>query len=85
MSVSAAEPTDKSLEIMRKFSEQYASRTDTFFCSDLSVTAVVIKVSLHLTVQVLRRGKKLLFADRKDTEAPCHLACFDLVSRLAAS
>jgi len=41
--VRAGEPTDKSLEVMRKFSEQYASRTDTFFCSDLSVTAVVIK------------------------------------------
>jgi hypothetical protein len=41
----AGEPTDKSLEVMRKFSEQYAKRTDTFFCSDLSVTAVVVKVS----------------------------------------
>ncbi|EMS51727.1 Ferredoxin-thioredoxin reductase catalytic chain, chloroplastic [Triticum urartu] len=33
----------KSLEIMRKFSEQYARRSSTFFCSDKSVTAVVIK------------------------------------------
>eukprot|EP00244_Chara_vulgaris_P011817 TRINITY_DN598_c0_g1_i6.p1 TRINITY_DN598_c0_g1~~TRINITY_DN598_c0_g1_i6.p1 ORF type:complete len:242 (-),score=45.86 TRINITY_DN598_c0_g1_i6:890-1615(-) len=34
---------DKSLEIMRKFSEQYAKRTGTYFCVDKSVTAVVIK------------------------------------------
>ncbi|XP_062228430.1 ferredoxin-thioredoxin reductase catalytic chain, chloroplastic [Phragmites australis] len=33
----------KSVEIMRKFSEQYARRSDTFFCADKSVTAVVIK------------------------------------------
>ena len=38
------DPADKSLEGMRKFSEQYARRTDTYFCSDLSVTAVVVKV-----------------------------------------
>ncbi|PNT65649.1 ferredoxin-thioredoxin reductase catalytic chain, chloroplastic isoform X2 [Brachypodium distachyon] len=35
--------SDKSVEIMRKFSEQYARRSSTFFCSDKSVTAVVIK------------------------------------------
>uniref|UniRef100_A0A8I6X5U4 Ferredoxin-thioredoxin reductase catalytic chain, chloroplastic n=1 Tax=Hordeum vulgare subsp. vulgare TaxID=112509 RepID=A0A8I6X5U4_HORVV len=29
---------------MRQFSEQYARRSSTFFCSDKSVTAVVIKV-----------------------------------------
>nr|UAD84110.1 ferredoxin thioreductase subunit b [Gracilaria changii] len=34
---------DKSLEAMRKFSEAYAKRTGTFFCSDASVTAVVIE------------------------------------------
>mmetsp|Transcript_9406 Transcript_9406/g.10881 ORF Transcript_9406/g.10881 Transcript_9406/m.10881 type:complete len:157 (+) Transcript_9406:77-547(+) len=34
---------DKQLEMMRKFSTQYAKRTDTKFCMDLSVTAVVIK------------------------------------------
>eukprot|EP00899_Mesostigma_viride_P002700 jgi/Mesvir1/12430/Mv00595-RA.1 len=39
----AHEPTDASLEVMRKFSEQYASRSNTFFCVDKSVTAVVIK------------------------------------------
>nr|YP_010196095.1 ferredoxin thioreductase subunit b [Gracilaria caudata]UAD83492.1 ferredoxin thioreductase subunit b [Gracilaria caudata] len=33
----------KSLEAMRKFSEAYAKRTGTFFCSDISVTAVVIE------------------------------------------
>merc|ERR1712130_230124 len=41
--VRAEEPGTKDLETMRKFSEQYARRTDTYFCSDLSVTAVVIK------------------------------------------
>lgn len=35
--------SDKMLEAMRHFSEQYAKRTDTYFCSDLSVTAVVIE------------------------------------------
>ncbi|CAM0948366.1 unnamed protein product [Alopecurus aequalis] len=35
--------SDKSVEIMRKFSEQYARRSSTYFCSDKSVTAVVIK------------------------------------------
>uniref|UniRef100_A0A453MNW2 Ferredoxin-thioredoxin reductase catalytic chain, chloroplastic n=1 Tax=Aegilops tauschii subsp. strangulata TaxID=200361 RepID=A0A453MNW2_AEGTS len=38
-----ASSEQKSLEIMRKFSEQYARRSSTFFCSDKSVTAVVIK------------------------------------------
>uniref|UniRef100_A0A8I6XP46 Ferredoxin-thioredoxin reductase catalytic chain, chloroplastic n=1 Tax=Hordeum vulgare subsp. vulgare TaxID=112509 RepID=A0A8I6XP46_HORVV len=33
----------KSMEIMRKFSEQYDRRSSTFFCSDKSDTAVVIK------------------------------------------
>ena len=35
--------TDKSLEAMRHFSEKYAERTGTYFCSDLSVTAVVVE------------------------------------------
>ena len=34
---------DKNLESMRKFAEKYAERTDTYFCSDMSVTAAVIK------------------------------------------
>jgi hypothetical protein len=37
--------SDKSVEVMRKFSEQYARRSNTFFCADKTVTAVVIKVS----------------------------------------
>jgi len=37
---------DKSVEIMRKFSEQYARRSNTYFCADKTVTAVVIKVSI---------------------------------------
>ncbi|KAJ9562371.1 hypothetical protein OSB04_007531 [Centaurea solstitialis] len=41
--ISAAEPSDKSVEIMRKFSEQYARKSDTFFCVDKGVTSVVIK------------------------------------------
>jgi ferredoxin-thioredoxin reductase catalytic chain len=35
--------TEKSLEAMRHFSETYAQRTGTYFCSDLSITAVVIE------------------------------------------
>lgn len=40
---SAQQATEKSLEAMRKFSETYAQRTDTYFCSDLGTTAVVIE------------------------------------------
>lgn len=39
---------DKNLEIMRKFSEQYAKKSGTYFCVDKSVTAVVVKVSKRL-------------------------------------
>mmetsp|Transcript_21731 Transcript_21731/g.37040 ORF Transcript_21731/g.37040 Transcript_21731/m.37040 type:complete len:152 (-) Transcript_21731:710-1165(-) len=41
----SAEPAteSKSLEVMRKFSEQYAKRSGTYFCVDKSVTAVVIQ------------------------------------------
>lgn len=35
--------TDKALEAMKNFAEQYAKRTDTYFCSEPSVTAVVIE------------------------------------------
>ncbi|MGL5080536.1 MAG: ferredoxin thioredoxin reductase catalytic beta subunit [Microcoleaceae cyanobacterium] len=35
--------TSKSLEAMKKFSEQYAKRTGTYFCVEPSVTAVVIE------------------------------------------
>lgn len=32
------------MEVMRKFSEQYARRSGTYFCVDKGVTSVVIKV-----------------------------------------
>jgi ferredoxin-thioredoxin reductase catalytic chain len=35
--------TEKNLEAMRHFAETYAQRTDTYFCVDLSITAVVIE------------------------------------------
>ncbi|MDX2230131.1 MAG: ferredoxin-thioredoxin reductase catalytic domain-containing protein [Leptolyngbyaceae cyanobacterium bins.349] len=35
--------TEKSLEAMRHFSEKYAKNTNTYFCADLGVTAVVIE------------------------------------------
>ncbi|KAI3665925.1 hypothetical protein L6452_44560 [Arctium lappa] len=41
--IAKAEPSDKSVEIMRKFSEQYARKSGTYFCVDKSVTSVVIK------------------------------------------
>jgi ferredoxin-thioredoxin reductase catalytic chain len=34
---------EKTLEAMKNFSETYAKRTDTYFCVDPSVTAVVIE------------------------------------------
>jgi ferredoxin-thioredoxin reductase catalytic chain len=37
------ENQDHTLESMKKFAEQYAKRTGTYFCSDLSVTAVVLE------------------------------------------
>eukprot|EP00271_Cylindrocystis_brebissonii_P010447 TRINITY_DN26635_c0_g1_i1.p1 TRINITY_DN26635_c0_g1~~TRINITY_DN26635_c0_g1_i1.p1 ORF type:complete len:153 (-),score=15.60 TRINITY_DN26635_c0_g1_i1:291-749(-) len=43
LSIRAGEPTEKSLEAMRKFSEQYARRSGTYFCVDKGVTSVVIK------------------------------------------
>jgi ferredoxin-thioredoxin reductase catalytic chain len=38
-----SQASEKSLEAMKNFSETYAKRTGTYFCSDLSVTAVVIE------------------------------------------
>ncbi|AMW31478.1 ferredoxin--nitrite reductase [Limnospira fusiformis SAG 85.79] len=35
--------TPKSLEAMKRFAEQYAKRTGTYFCAEPSVTAVVIE------------------------------------------
>ncbi|NEP00313.1 MAG: ferredoxin--nitrite reductase [Symploca sp. SIO2E9] len=34
---------DKKLEAMKSFAEQYAKRTNTYFCVDPSVTAVVVE------------------------------------------
>ena len=42
-STSTGQNQDKNLESMRKFAEKYAQRTETYFCSNLSVTAAVIK------------------------------------------
>lgn len=51
MLVLSVEPSDKSIEIMRKFSEQYARKSGTYFCVDKGVTSVVIKVhSLFFTL-----------------------------------
>nr|QUE29757.1 FtrB [Erythrotrichia carnea] len=36
-------PLSTNLEAMRQFSEKYSKTTGTFFCSDLSVTSVVIE------------------------------------------
>ena len=38
-----SQASEKSLEAMRHFAEQYAQRTGTYFCSDLGVTSVVIE------------------------------------------
>lgn len=35
--------SEKNLEAMRNFAETYAKRTNTYFCIDLAVTAVVIE------------------------------------------
>jgi ferredoxin-thioredoxin reductase catalytic chain len=36
-------PSSESLELIRRFAEAYAKRTDTYFCSDPGVTAVVLE------------------------------------------
>jgi ferredoxin-thioredoxin reductase catalytic chain len=38
-----AAPSSESLELIRRFAEAYAKRTDTYFCSDPGVTAVVLE------------------------------------------
>ena len=43
MSLNNNKDQDKMLEAMKNFAEQYAKRTDTYFCVDPSVTAVVIQ------------------------------------------
>lgn len=45
------EPSEKSVEIMRKFSEQYARKSGTYFCVDKGVTSVVIKVLFFSVTQ----------------------------------
>ena len=40
---STGQSNDKNLKSMKKFAERYAKRTNTFFCSNLSTTAAVIK------------------------------------------
>mmetsp|Transcript_15577 Transcript_15577/g.35734 ORF Transcript_15577/g.35734 Transcript_15577/m.35734 type:complete len:202 (-) Transcript_15577:61-666(-) len=43
----ALEPEEKSIEVMQKFSNQYARRSGTYYCSDRSVAAVVITGLAH--------------------------------------
>lgn len=43
LTVAKMEPSEKSVDIMRKFSEQYARKSGTYFCMDKGVTSVVIK------------------------------------------
>ncbi|XP_010913468.1 ferredoxin-thioredoxin reductase catalytic chain, chloroplastic [Elaeis guineensis] len=40
---SKVEPSEKSVDIMRRFSEKYAQQSGTYFCADKGVTSVVIK------------------------------------------
>ncbi|MEM8674178.1 MAG: ferredoxin-thioredoxin reductase catalytic domain-containing protein [Cyanobacteria bacterium P01_G01_bin.67] len=42
-SASTGQSQEKNLEFVRKFAEKYAQRTNTYFCSNLSITAAVIK------------------------------------------
>ncbi|KAG7033139.1 Ferredoxin-thioredoxin reductase catalytic chain, chloroplastic [Cucurbita argyrosperma subsp. argyrosperma] len=68
------EPSDKSVEIMRKFSEQYARKSGTYFCVDKGVTAVVIKLlilklSNYLLVSEAIEEKKLRLCSRSVREA----------------
>ena len=43
MTTTNSQEQDKTLTAMKNFAEQYAKRTDTYFCIDPSVTAVVIE------------------------------------------
>ncbi|RZS29246.1 hypothetical protein BHM03_00062955, partial [Ensete ventricosum] len=56
----AVEPSEKSVEIMRKFSEQYARKSETYFCMDKGVTSVVIKVVLKNCNNVVNCHRVLL-------------------------
>lgn len=67
--IDLAEPTDKSMEIMRKFSEQYARRSDTYFCVDKGVTSVVIKVSLdYFWICIFKVEEEVICAFFKSNE-----------------
>ncbi|PPS00069.1 hypothetical protein GOBAR_AA20593 [Gossypium barbadense] len=59
------EPSEKSVEIMRKFSEQYARRSGTYFCMDKGVTSVVIKayVKFH-TIKIYPGILKMVLVNR---------------------
>ncbi|MBD0268029.1 MAG: ferredoxin--nitrite reductase [Cyanobacteria bacterium Co-bin8] len=39
----SSQASQKNLELMRNFAMSYAKRTDTYFCTDLGVTAVVLE------------------------------------------
>ena len=41
--MSSGNSQDQTLESMKRFAERYAKLTDTYFCSNLSVTAAVIQ------------------------------------------
>ncbi|MBE9032002.1 ferredoxin--nitrite reductase [filamentous cyanobacterium LEGE 11480] len=41
--VASQDSADKNLDVMRGFAEAYAKRSDTYFCVDPGVTAVVLK------------------------------------------
>lgn len=56
------EPSDKSVEIMRKFSEQYARKSGTYFCMDKGVTAVVIKVNVTILRLIRLKEYMLMFS-----------------------
>ncbi|XP_039024398.1 ferredoxin-thioredoxin reductase catalytic chain, chloroplastic-like isoform X1 [Hibiscus syriacus] len=58
------EPSEKSVEVMRKFSEQYARRSGTYFCMDKGVTSVVIKFMINKnSFRIFGQG----LAEHKDT------------------
>ncbi len=43
MTTAKTDNQEQTLESMKKFAEQYAQRTGTYFCSDPAVTAVVLE------------------------------------------
>lgn len=51
----AAEELSTSMKAMQKFAEKYCELTDTFFCSDLDITATVIKGKWHTSFMILSR------------------------------